>query len=517
MQCGSVTTKYARLLYLGCFSTIEPTSPHFYEHYSFKTSSNRDNTERDMGFLDTTGNAGVFIDIPDAQHPKRLRPLADKPQGIWGHAIPTPETAVTLSTGKAVIGRLRDFHFEVCTATNKRGVGCRMCNRTDTAWKFLSDRDQTNKKGQRVDFPKRVQYILPVWDYGEQRISILRGGPQLFEEMAKYTDQMGKDVRACDWQVWKTGQNKSTHYYSSRDDQSAFTVQVPSTQIDEVIKEALADSYTPLKDDELERKLLPQTVEQLKATLEKELAQGNGPVAGQLPGASEQKALPAAPEDAQLALMRAVLPGKTDDEIRQIIAGAKAVKPVNPNPAPQEFPVALPEVEPVYTGSPAAYVITQGKYAGKTIGDVQTLDPKYLQFLRANGSPQVQALAAAVINAKPTMPEAVEASVATPIPTIPPITTANGNVVKVEQPAVQVSEQEGLRTQLVHECKALVAQIKDFQGPGLSRAFIPLLKSLAGPKRLDYTNEWAIPELLTLKTKLNEKLSNVPANASVTA
>jgi hypothetical protein len=274
-----------------------------------------------MGFLDANGGSGIFVEVPDMQHKKLLRPLADKPTAIWGHGIPSPETYITLSTGKTLPARLRDYHFEICTATNRRGQGCRVCNRQDAAWNFLSQRDQTNRKGQRVDFPKKCVYIIPVWDYEEQEVKILAGGNQLFEEMAKYSDQEGKDVRACDWYVWKGGQGKTTKYESSRQDATTFSETVSAERIAEAVKEAVLDRYTPLSDEELNRKLLPMTVEAARAQLEAGEGKGAAPTAPGLPsGVVPQLIAPT--DDPKLVAARALFPGKTDDEIKAILAGA---------------------------------------------------------------------------------------------------------------------------------------------------------------------------------------------------
>jgi hypothetical protein len=157
-------------------------------------------------------------------------------------------------------------------------------------------------------------------------------------------------------------------------------------------------------------------------------------------------------------------------------------KPVVNQPDPQaasNVTVSTPP-EP-FTGAPEEYVLPNGRYAGKKLGDLTTLDPKYLQYLRSSGTEIQKSLAGKMIDAKPAMPAAVP------------------------EQAVIAAVADGLdQKTLVGECKALLKQVKEFQGAGIGKEMIPFLKSIGGAK-YDYT-EWSIGDLSTLKRKLAERL-----------
>jgi hypothetical protein len=177
-----------------------------------------------------------------------------------------------------------------------------------------------------------------------------------------------------------------------------------------------------------------------------------------------------------------------------------------------------PKPNASWDGTLETYVVENGKHAGKKMGDLLVMDPKYVEYLRAQGYDDVvKHVAAQLLDKKPVMPQPVKSIEASPAPTVPPITKNDGSTVAQQQPEAIVSDNEAQRLALAQECKTLVGQVADFKGPGLSRNFIPLLKSITGAKRLNYMEEWNVSELQALKTKLNEKLGNHPVNPHLSA
>lgn len=269
-----------------------------------------------MGFLDVSSGGGVFLEIGDKSHKKKIRPLVAEPIQKWLHKFPTPETAADIN-GKLEKLRLRDYHEEICTSTDRRGSGCRVHSRPDPAWNFLSTRDQTNKKGQRVDFPAAPKWFVPVWDYDAGAVKMLRGGSQIYDEMNKWYDT-GRAITECDWEVWKEGEGKSTEYKSMRCDASAFTVEVTEEQKKEVM-DGFIEEYKPLPDDKLAEKMAVLSVEEAKKRF---LEKSNKGGQTALPAAGSSPQLPPA-SDPRSAL-KALFPTWSDEQIDAALAAQAA-------------------------------------------------------------------------------------------------------------------------------------------------------------------------------------------------
>lgn len=182
-----------------------------------------------MGFLngndsDKPKALSVYLEV--TEQPKTVRPLKDKPQSVWGHTI--PEVTSVGPDGKPVT--LRRYAFEICTSTSRSGAGCQGCTTQDPLWHLLDKKTQTNKKGQRVDFPKKCVHLLPVVETATNGVRLMKGGNQTYEAMdAWHTAQPDgqKDLRRCDWNIYKTGQKKMTKYHVIRNDATPF---VPSPE-----------------------------------------------------------------------------------------------------------------------------------------------------------------------------------------------------------------------------------------------------------------------------------------------
>ena len=431
-----------------------------------------------MAFLNNSG-LDIFLEIPVEPASKMFRPLAKEPIPIWGHGFPTPETAVQIPGGKAELLRLRDYHFEPCVAIDKRGTGCACCSTIDPAWNLLGPKEQTNRKGQRVDFPKRPVYLMPVWSYADNAIKVLRGGNQVYEDMDKY-DTEGRDIRACDWKVFKTGTKMTTKYFTSRQDSSTFAMSISDADIKQAMADALKE-YMPTPPDKLPGRMAVMSVEE--ATKKFMESQRTAPIAGApaLPpgGFTGQAQLPAAPAQdltslqAQLAALQA-----------QLLAATKPVAAPAPAPGGQsDIPFEHKAAAPVAAAAavdPKGFVLDGGKYIGSTVGDVLDKDPEYLKFYRAYvKDPAVKAYIDSALNAKPPVP--VQA------PPPPVATTTDATPVVPDRQA------------LVTEVRAMIDTFPDFKGRGLGDNLIPFLKGVLG--RFDYT-ESNVQDLVRLKGAL---------------
>lgn len=434
-----------------------------------------------MAFLNNSG-IDIFLEIPVEPASKMFRPLTKEPVQIWGHGFPTPEVAVMLPNGQSTLLRLRDYHFERCIAVDKRGTGCLCCSSTDPAWNLLGPKDQTNKKGHRVDFPKRPVYLLPVWSYAENAIKILRGGNQVYEGMDKW-DTEGRDIRDCDWKVWKTGQGKTTKYSTSRQDSSTFTNPVDETNVKVALADALRE-YEPTPNDRLVAKQYAMTV--AEATQKYMESQKQGPMVGApaLPvgGFATQAQLPAATPDID-ALQKQLA------ELQAQMAAAKAVVVTPPATPTAQGGQAGPFDQGAAAKSAAAVdpklaVLDGGKYVGSTIGAILDKDPEYLKFYRAYIKDEVvKSYIDAALNAKPAIPapQATPASVPPPSPVDNVITD---------------------RQAIVKDVRAMIDSFADFKGRGLGDNLIPFLKSVIGS--YDYT-EANVQDLMRLKQALDQR------------
>jgi hypothetical protein len=174
-----------------------------------------------MGFLKESSNqSSINLDITET--PKLVRPAAVAPKAIWVHRVPS---VGTMGPDGKFVG-IRRFRYEVCTSNGRSGAGCFLCNTPDPLWHKLPPEDQVNRKSQRVDFPKACRFLLPVFSHLDNAMFIMEGGSQLYENMDKWYDLQSnaqKDLRRCDWQVWKEGAKKQTRYKTDRLDASAYS------------------------------------------------------------------------------------------------------------------------------------------------------------------------------------------------------------------------------------------------------------------------------------------------------
>lgn len=517
-----------------------------------------------MAFL-TQNNNTIFLEINDENKKKLVRPLAVKPICIWGHAFPSPEILVQVPGGEVEKARLRDYFFHVCTAIDRIGTGCMIHNTQDPAWQYLPQRDQTNKKGHRVDFPMRPHWLLPVWSYADSMIKVIRNSGQVYEGMDQW-DTEGRDIRECDWQVWfkQQGQDKRNRTYKSqRMDSAKFTIEIPDEQIKAAWDEAKKE-YLPLPPEKLREKMLCLTPDEaskkfLAARAESvsfnpaQLSAADQPGASpfppmnsgqpQLPATTQPASAPATTTPAtssQPADVSSMLANLSPEQLRQMatllqaqkVAGGEPVQSVgssappdggevqpplaSSSPKAQEAPVSTPAaVAP--NGNPLEYVLESGKYKGKRLAEVVQVDPKYLVFFRSTQSESVKAIITAAIEAKPVMPPSTPTQPSTPAPvasapaqSVPvSTTTPPAAAATTEQPTADK------RTALVAECKGLLMQIPEFKGKGMGDNMMPFLRAVSGGK-FDYT-EWNIPELEKLQAALVKKLAESQARTQQTA
>ena len=175
-----------------------------------------------MGFLNESSRGPqIYLEVTETG--KLLRPLLPRPQSVWCHKI--QEVKTMGPAGQPVT--IRKFQYETCTATGRNGIGCLLCNSQDPLWHLLTNEEQTNRKGQRVDFPKAPIHLLPVYDHSLNDVVVMKGGNQIYEEMDKWYESQksnlqDQDLRRCDWRISKTGALKKTKYAGVRLDVSFF-------------------------------------------------------------------------------------------------------------------------------------------------------------------------------------------------------------------------------------------------------------------------------------------------------
>ena len=216
-----------------------------------------------MGFL-SEGQKGesIYLEISEVQ--RKIRPLAVKPTSLWGHVI--QEIAIQVPGGNPTV--IRAYATHPCTSTGRGGVGCKLCSTPDPHWSKLAAKDQVNKKGQRVDFGKKPKHFMAVWDYMLSKVMIMKGGNQLFKGMDQYYDMQPegmKDLRTCDWVVWKTGKKMFTQYQSQRFDATPFTI-TPEIQLaaENALKAAVLNE-APVSSEQLEAMITGQATQEAQA------------------------------------------------------------------------------------------------------------------------------------------------------------------------------------------------------------------------------------------------------------
>ena len=205
-----------------------------------------------MGFLNNkeggaTKLGGVYLEL--SEEPKRFRPLAKSPTSIWIHRI----NPIKIIGPDAQPKQLRKYATEICVSTGRSGAGCFPCTTPDPMWDKLEQKNKTNKKGARTDFPKSCVHLLPVLDLVTGKVVVMKGGNQLYEDMDKWydmQDENGKDLRRCEWQAFKTGKDIFTKYNTVRLDATSFQM-TPELEAEAaiVLEKAKAD-MAPLSRDQ---------------------------------------------------------------------------------------------------------------------------------------------------------------------------------------------------------------------------------------------------------------------------
>jgi hypothetical protein len=182
--------------------------------------------QNQMGFLNNSGDQkskkpDYLLDVTDV--PKRVRPLFPAPESLWGHNIPE---VVQLGLDGKTPQTLRRYSYELCVSQSRSGAGCNPCVTQDPLWALVDQATRFNKKGQRVDFPKKPTHLLPVKEMDTGSIKILKGGNGVYKNMDEWyeTQSQGqKDLTRCDWMMSKAGTGKKTQYSAVRQDATPFT------------------------------------------------------------------------------------------------------------------------------------------------------------------------------------------------------------------------------------------------------------------------------------------------------
>lgn len=174
-----------------------------------------------MGFLNKNDGSKTSIYLETTETAKSIRPTTDKPTPVWVHTI--PEVKTTGPDGKDLV--LRKFATEICTSNSRNGTGCQCCSTQDPLWHMLDAQTKVNRRGQRVDFPKKCINLLPVFDHSVAGVRLMKGGNQSYEVMDQWFSSQqgaGQDLRRCDWQIWKSGKGIKTKYTVVRQDATPF-------------------------------------------------------------------------------------------------------------------------------------------------------------------------------------------------------------------------------------------------------------------------------------------------------
>lgn len=201
-----------------------------------------------MGFLKNDGEKkekpkdDAYLDVTG--EPKAFRPTMREPQAVWVHKIPSVKTKMANGFDNVV----RQYRTELCTSNSRNGAGCRCCTTPDPLWDRLEEKNRFNRKGARVDFPKTPIHVMTVVERGPETVKILKGGNQTYENMDQWHSlqktEAEKDLRRCDWTIWKTGKDLLTKYNTSRMDPSEYVF--TQTQLDEA-KRLLQKAIDDLK------------------------------------------------------------------------------------------------------------------------------------------------------------------------------------------------------------------------------------------------------------------------------
>lgn len=171
-----------------------------------------------------------------------VRPGLKNPVGVWVHQIHAVEETTT--TGQK--NTTRRYQTEICTSTGRNGAGCRLCSMKDPLWSRLTPEKQTNRKGVRADFPKKVIHIMPVKNHKLGIWQIMKGGNQTYEQMDVWYESQPtedlKDLRRCDWVMSAEGVKMRKRYASTRLDVTPyhFTTEDES-EVKRLLEKANAD------------------------------------------------------------------------------------------------------------------------------------------------------------------------------------------------------------------------------------------------------------------------------------
>ena len=147
----------------------------------------------------------------------------------WYHRVPS----VTRLEG-AQREAVRKYRTFLCSMHGAgKGAGCiaGLCGRKDPMFAMLSDRDK--KKVDRitkietdVHFPVTPQHIVPVYNYNDKSVQILKFGNDLRKEFARIIE-VRRVLAGRDIKIWKAKEGDAPiKYHAEALDPSTFTVDV---------------------------------------------------------------------------------------------------------------------------------------------------------------------------------------------------------------------------------------------------------------------------------------------------
>jgi hypothetical protein len=331
-----------------------------------------------MGWGDTksSGMGDVYFQF-DANKKYRARALLgmfggpDEPISILAHQIPqVKEGDKLIRSYSTQLHSFVDFDPEgLCR--------CGLCGQMDPLWDRLEDRDKYFKNADgkitgNKHFPITKQHGMFIWSYEHNKVKFLKAGNQLFGAIGTIAEASGLDR---DILIWKESTGRgffNTEYKASALDKAPFEpgVEITKDMLDwiGVIRRELPSSH---------QALMPYV---------KGLIEGGRPITNRT-----------AVEISYIGRNRfqigsSAIESSTNEEepvkqepVKQETKAEEPVKqePVKQEPVKQETKAEEPVKQEV--GSPLEMVCTvSGKYNGKTLGEIASIQPNYITWLTRN-------------------------------------------------------------------------------------------------------------------------------------
>lgn len=147
----------------------------------------------------------------------------------WYHRIPS----VTKMEGsqRETIRKYRTFLCSMYGSGKNSGCAAGLCGRQDPMFNMLSDRDKKKidritKVETDVHFPVTPQHIVPVYNYNDKAVQILKFGNDLRKEFARIIE-VRRVLAGRDIKIWKAKEGDTPiKYHAEALDPSKFEVEI---------------------------------------------------------------------------------------------------------------------------------------------------------------------------------------------------------------------------------------------------------------------------------------------------